>query len=223
MNLRSRRTGVYPIPNYCLGLRPLAYWRLFGNIFDYSRAKLDLASSSNTTLNGYGATFNGTTSYITAYTAAIAAALNNQIGSLALSLKVANAGVWTDAALRYAVRFAADSNNAIDIIKHSTSNQLTYEYRAGGTVKAVNVTSISSLNWLRLVMTWNKSGDAFKAYLDGVQQGATQTGLGVWAGAWSAANCMIGAFAATTNVTSGSIKDVAIWDRVLTDAEIARL
>ena len=79
-------------------------------------------------------------------------------------------------------------------------------------------------DWVPFVITWDKAGDAMKAYYNGSQSGSTQTIAGTWAGALNSASCVIGA-ANTTPATPwyGYLAHGAVWDRALPAAEIADL
>jgi hypothetical protein len=71
------------------------------------------------------------------------------------------------------------------------------------------------------MLTWSKTSDEVKAYVNGTQVGSTQTGLGTWATNLGSAYTAIGAYGAGTNPWSGLINDVRIYDRALTTTEIS--
>jgi hypothetical protein len=169
------------------------------------------------------ASFDGTTSRCNIFTASLNTAFNNQEGTAAIWFQMSGAGVWTDGANRVLLVLQADASNRVLLRKSSANNQLDCFYTAGGTAKQVNPAT-STLAWAHLAITWSKSGDAVKVYLNGAQSGATQTGLGVWAGALNNAATVIGAATTTpTLVTSGSIAHAAVWTTPLSGAQIATL
>lgn len=227
------------MPNYndnvinIFGSSLLAYWPLWepsgATANDISgNARHGAYTSVTLAQTGIGdgrtaASFNGTTSYANIYSASLHSAFNGSEGSIICWLKVSGVGVWTDGILRRAVSIAFNTNNRVTINKTLASNRVSVEYIAGATNKTVNITT-SNVGWLCLVITWSKSADQMICYLGGVQQGATQTGLGVWAGGASTTTTVIGAGATTpANIFSGSLAHVAIGNRALTAAEVRDL
>lgn len=149
------------------------------------------------------ASFDGSTSLVNWYSAGLNSAFNGAEGTLLLWAKVSAAGVWTDAAFRRLAELRADGNNHVAIFKGSTNNQLNVEYAAGGTTKSI-ATAYSGTGWFPYGLTWSKSGDAVKAYLNNAQTGATGTGLGTWVGSINATIATLGDYSTTpTQVWSG--------------------
>lgn len=157
------------------------------------------------------------------YSASLAAAFGATEGTLMVWAKANNAGMWTDSTTRRLVYLSADVNNRIIINRDTTANTLSIFYIAGGTNKNRAIT-ISSTAWNCYVITWSKSADEVKVYLNGVQQGATLTGLGTWAGSLLSTTTQIGAQDTSgTNPWFGWLAHVAIGNRALTGAEVAAL
>jgi hypothetical protein len=170
------------------------------------------------------ASFDGSTSVANIFGASLATAFNGAEGTAAIWLRVSSAGVWTDATVRRCVIGQVDANNRIDILRSAANNTIQFFYRAGAVSSSVNAGSQSSTGWIHAALTWNKAADQVKAYLNGAQAGATQTGLGVWAGTFAATTTCIGASStAPATVWSGTLAHTALWDRALTLAEIASL
>ena len=168
--------------------------------------------------------FDGATSKNNIYSASLAAAFNGSESTVAGWAQVANAGVWTDATLRVIVALWVNGNNRAEIIKNTTNNQIVMVYDSGAVVQQFVIGSVSTLSPFHVALTWSKSADQAKAYLNGVQQGATQTGLGVWVGSLAATTTVIGARTTTpTSVWSGSLAHLAVWNRALAAAEVASL
>jgi lysophospholipase L1-like esterase len=119
----------------------------------------------------------------------------------------------------------ADTNNRILLTHEATTiNQLGWFYVAGGTVKSVTLSHATNVagGWVHVALTWNKAQDRMRAYINGVQQGATQTGLGTFAG--TPATLFLGAASAVPgNPWSGLLDEVAIWSRELSAVEIAAI
>lgn len=168
--------------------------------------------------------FDGINDFCNIYSAALATAFNGAEGAVSIWMKVSGAGVWTDATLRRLMGLRVDANNQVNLSRSATSNTLLCQYLAGATSKTVSIGSQSSTDWLHLAMTWSKSADQMKVYFQGVQTGATQTGLGTWAGTFNSTRANIGADSTVpATVWSGNLAHAAIWTRALSAGEIAEL
>lgn len=170
------------------------------------------------------ASFNGSTSWGNIFSTSLQSAFNNQEGSAGGWLKVSGPGVWTDAVARRMMLLQVDGNNRVILTRSATNNVINASYIAGGTTKNVNVTTNAELTWLHLFITWSKSADQVKVYYNGAQSGATQTGLGVWAGSLLSTATLLGAGSnAPTAVWSGLLGDWGIWATPLSAAQVASL
>ena len=213
----------------------VAYWQLnessgataadsSGNGYDaaYHNVTLDQEGIGD----GSGAPlFDGSTSYINAYSAGLAGAFNGAAGSLMIWFK-ASAGVWVDDTSRCLVNFIVDSYNHVSILKSNNTNRLYASYCAGAVTEQIDVQfDEDDTDWHFAVITWDSGADEVKFFLDAAQWGDTQTGLGVWEGTPAAQGCAIGssigvlAFA----VWDGSLAHAALWDVALSAAEIDSL
>lgn len=170
------------------------------------------------------ASFDGATSFNNIYSASFFAALNGAEGTISSWARVSGAGVWTDGTARRVYRVAtATAGNRIELYRTTTNNQMELDYVAGGVAKGVQI-SMSPTVFFHFAVTWSASGDAVKIYMNGVQQGATMTGLGVWAGTDSTTQNVIGASTtAPLSVWSGTIAHVAIWNTPLSAAQVLTL
>lgn len=154
-------------------------------------------------------------------TTGLADIFNGTTGSFFMWVKVAAAGVWTDGAFRRIFKFLADANNYISAYKSSTNGTIDFLYDAGGTVKTVSVSSLSSTGWFSVGMSWDKTAGAngeVKAYIDGAQVGTTQTALGTWVNTgWGTGLALLGAntVGASQNFSGwlaySAIKFGAVW------------
>ena len=172
------------------------------------------------------ATLDGTTSFNNVYSASLDAAFNNAEMTIAGWFQVTSAGVWSDAANRAVMHIGADiTNNLIRFLKTTTNSQLVGRIVFGATAKSVTFTVSDPLTWQHFAVTASKSGDAMKVYLNGVQQGATQTALGTWAGALSNVSCAVGCqrTSALTMPWAGNLAHAAVWASALSAAQIATL
>lgn len=228
--------GANPLAytNKVIALSPIAYWPMAessgsvaldasGNGRDGAYTGVTLGSTGigdGRTAAGY----DGATSFGNVYSASLAAAFNGAELSVAIWGKVSAAGVWTDATSRRLFRLFADSNNYIEAYRTTTNGQLEIDYKAGGTVKGILIASGSPTGFFHLAVTVSKVADQAKFYFNGVQSGATGTGLGIFAGALAAASCLIGANTQTpTSVWSGTEAHMAVWATPLSGAQILSL
>ena len=131
---------------------------------------------------------------------------------------------WEDSTARGMWRFRVDSSNYVVVQRTATNNLIRFQYTAGGTIKTIDDTSITDAAFHAWAITWSKSGDAVSAYVGGSQSGSAATGLGTWVGNLGATTSVIGALVTTpSNVWSGPIGPVALWNKALTAAQIAYL
>lgn len=167
--------------------------------------------------------WDGANDYCNVYTAGLASAFNALAGTVMIWLRVASASVWADGVQRVVLRLAADNNNEIGINKQTAANTLRAYYRAASTTSAATFTT-NTLDWLCYGLTWDKAADQVKQYANGVQQGATVTGLQTWTGALGSTICNLGALITTpTNVWSGTLAHAAVWGKALSANVMAAL
>lgn len=159
--------------------------------------------------------FDGLNDFANIFSAALAALFNKDEGSFLIFSKVANAGVWTDGVNRRHFILYADANNYTQSYKSLAANEILWFYNAAATTESV-AASTNSISWLQILITWSKSADQVKAYLNTSQVGATQTSLGLWAGALTAVRIgsTIGA-----GYFSGWLSCAALLNRPITLAE----
>jgi hypothetical protein len=132
------------------------------------------------------------------------------------------AATWADGLVKRLLSFRADANNWVTLAKGGGAGTLSVNYIAGGTNKTVAITTSSPITPFHFAMTVSKSGDEMKAYFGGIQNGATQTGLGIWAGALLATDTLIGAqTTAPAQVCNGSLAHALVLNRAATPAEVA--
>lgn len=165
--------------------------------------------------------FDGTDDAVNIYSSELNSVFNPNEGTIIVWAKVSGSGVWTDVTARSILRIGVDSNNEIRLRRSATSNNLNVLYVSGAVSQSINVPTTTT-SFFQLAMTFSKSADQVKAYLNGVQVGSAATGLGVWIGNLLSSICAIGALTSTGNtVWSGLINDVSIYNRVLSDTEIS--
>jgi hypothetical protein len=208
----------------------VGYWPLSdqsGSIAHEYTGKLTTGVYSNVSLGqpgiGDGRTsglYNGSTSFCNIYSAALAAAFNNQNGTIIIWPKI-TAAVWGDSTVRRFFNIEADGSNRISASKLTAANQFSMTYLAGGVSKTVTVTTSGPTIFFSCALTWDVINNAVKVYFNGIQSGITQTGLGTWAGALAATLTVIGATSTVPAVVmSGSLAHAILLNRTATAAEI---
>jgi hypothetical protein len=165
------------------------------------------------------ALFDGATSYVNVYSASLAAAFNGAEGTVLIWPRVYNNAVWTDGLMHTVCRFFVDWNNYSTVYK-DIADLLTWLYSSGGVAFAVTLAVIPT-TFMCLGMTWSKSNNRMRAFYNGLQTGVDQNGLGVWAGALSAAATVIGADnTAPASCWYGWIDHCALWSAELSPSEV---
>jgi hypothetical protein len=167
--------------------------------------------------------FDAANDYVSVYSDSLRDAFDGAEGTVSCWLKVADPGTWADGTTRKILILSPDADNYVLLQKKTTAG-IDWYYNAGGVHRVVTKGSLSTLGWVHLALTWSKSGNAGKAYWNGVQEGAALTSLGTWAGSLVDGRCLIGSgIAAPTQVWEGSLAHVAIWSTPLSGAQIAAI
>jgi hypothetical protein len=160
--------------------------------------------------------------YVDIYSAWLAAHFSGAKGSLGIWARITDAAVWNDGVARYFASIRSDGSNLIRITKPAVLNTVRCVYIAAGTILTVDDVSLGgATDWFLIGITWDKSADEFKAYINGAQVGVTQTGLGTWTGALDTTTCNLGAQTTTpTSPHKGLLQHpMVLANRVLTAAE----
>jgi hypothetical protein len=180
------------------------------------------ATSNGHFANAY--TFDGSNDFVNIYSTDLNSALNPSEGTLLVWAKVSGSSTWSDGSSRYIVTLGDGSTNVIRLAKNNSSNSLYANYSAGGTNLSNAAITYSSTGWFQFAITWSKSNDQVKIYLNGAQVGSTLTGLGTWNNNLSSTANTIGAQTTSgTNPWSGSINDVRLYSSPLSATDIANL
>lgn len=220
-----------------LAFNPIAHWPLaeLGGATAYDASPNGRNGTYTAVTLGYPGIGDGRTaplfvpasnSKVNVYSAGLASAFNTAEGTYAIWFKVSAASTWTDGTQRTMAIFLADSNNQVRINKSSSNNVVSWLYRAGSVSSGLDQSGNAQLGWTHAAITWSKSADQVKFYLNGAQQGTTQTGLGTWAGAVSSTFATIGAGDNTAGPSSkwdGTLAHMALWNTPLTAAQIGSL
>jgi hypothetical protein len=166
--------------------------------------------------------FDGTNDFCDIYSVSFRDALNGAAGTAAIWVK-AVAGLWTDGATDMALVMRVDANNRIEL-SNNANNTILWLYRAGGTSESISKAGLSTTSWVHIAITWDKTANAMKAYWNGIQEGATQTIAGIWAGTLDASRTVVGASSTgPTGPWDGNLAHCAVWTKALSDAQILAL
>jgi hypothetical protein len=169
-------------------------------------------------------TFDGVNDLLNIYSTDLNSTVNPSEGTVVLWAKVSGSGVWTDSTTRQLFQLTADASNILHIRKNTTSNQINFSYTAGGTQESISISSLSYTDWFQVALSWSKTSDEVKAYINGAQVGSTQTSLGTWAGNIVSSGAVIGALNTSgTNPWSGMINDVRLYNTALSGSQISTL
>lgn len=210
----------------------LAYWMLAepsGSVATDSSGNARDGAYSNVTLGQTGvgdgrtaALFNGTSSVCNIYSAGLAGVFNGQEGTLALWFK--GPGSWVNDFKQFTT-LQVDGSNRIQCYRYiQTTNNIGFAYRAGAAQKDIAFLDVPISTYIHIALTWSKTANEFKGYMNGVQTGGTQTGLGTWVGSLGATATNLGAATnAPTLPCPGTLAHAALWSVPLSAGQIASL
>jgi len=217
-----------------MGTQPIAYWPqsetagvtahcLVNPLQDGTYTGVTLANDNTGPFGTPAPFYDGANDYCNVQTATYAAAFNGAEGSAMVWAKMNAVGLWTDGLMRVAFLSAfVNTNNRNWISKSVLDNQIQNFLRSSGTYSLINNAGHAETIWLCLLHTWSEVADEHKAYVNGVQDGLTVNGLGVWAGVTTIS--IIGAYTLVpASVWHGWLGPTAAWDRPLMPAEVASL
>ncbi|RKY68955.1 MAG: hypothetical protein DRQ02_02660 [Candidatus Latescibacterota bacterium] len=208
-----------------LSYSPIAYWPLWepsGNDVaqDWTGNGRDgdhLSTVRDSTPIGPAIFCGDASGIVDVYSASLNTAFDGAEGSLCGWARVNAAARWTDALDRTATMLRVDANNRVSVGKPTTNNTFTLRHTAGGTPVVVQHSPFSPSVFFHWGITWSATADEMKAYIDGVQVGGTQTGLGTWAGNLASTTCVIGSYNNTSpgQYWWGWMGHVAVFDTPL--------
>lgn len=212
---------------------PIAYWPLneltgttainYGSLGTDANGAYSGATLAQIAAPGGGLAplFDGVNDFVNVYSATLNGGFVGTLGSVML---------WSrkrTTAINGGVRLViyVDSSNRIFIYQPAdTSADFIMSYKAG-TIEELSATYTGAVDtWYQTVITFTDAGDKVIFYVNGEQYGATATGIGTWVGALSSTTCVLGC-QNTSGLTDfdGYLAHAAIWDRVLTPAEVLSL
>lgn len=215
---------------------PIAYWRLAEGSGTVALDRMPLqrhGAHSNVTLGSSSidkarraAFYNGSTSYTDVFSASLAAAFSGTEGTFATWGRMNGAGPWTDGVARLLAFFGAGAN-FVRIIKRAGSNQLGFDYRAGGVTESVTNTTIGTGKWFFAAITWSVTNDRVRGFTNFAgSQDAFLSGQSTVLGTWGATALDTAVLGATSTVPAsvhnGFLGHAAVWSRELREAQLKR-
>lgn len=207
----------------------LAYWPLWENsgstAHDISGNDRD-GSYSGVALGeqgiGDGHTcpfFDGASGYCNVYSTDLRDAFNGSEGTAMIWAKP-GVGALTDGAAHDFVRLQVDTANRVCIQKTATHNNFALWWEGADALEIVSLT-VSTYVWHHFAITWSKSADQVKVYVDGAQSGSTQTGLNTWTG--NLALAILGASSSAPAFPwNGWLAHALLLDRAASAMEVAK-
>lgn len=169
--------------------------------------------------------FDGINDFVNYYSTQLNAAFNRAECTINLFFKMRNAAAWTAATQRTQFSIRASGIDLFELTKTTVSGQMFFNFRMNGVAKGVTVNGLSSLDFLMYTFSWSKAADRARAYINAVQQGTTQTGLGTWSVFnLSSGNCVFGcANTSAASPSNGFGGYLNIFNRELSPLEIAKI
>lgn len=122
------------------------------------------------------------------------------------------------------IALGKDSNNLIEFYYDTGINQFVVNYIAGNKLNTIHFDggTIPKNTWNHVAISWDKTADQLKLYVNGSQVGGTQTGLGSWTGAPTKGFVGNSTTATGSNdYYEGTIDEVGVWTRALSAGEIS--
>ena len=148
-------------------------------------------------------------------------------GTVIVPAQVANVGVWTDGLRRDIFSGLVNGSNYLRIIRDAANNTIKFDYVAGGVALTQSTGGLANIDFAFYGMTWDISAGAtgeVMYYIDGIASGATDVGLGTWAGDFLNNRLVIGANSLVPAfVWHGDIGPVAVWSDALAPDEMRYL
>jgi hypothetical protein len=213
-----------------LALSPIRYWPLddaAGSAIARELVAADNGTPANVTFGVAGigdgktaASFDGSSSNINIYSAALNAAFNGNNGSL---LVWASVDVWAEGAGRRAAWLSNAAGTSSVAHTKWTDNRLRGSYTAGGTETKVIHSALTTTALVHMAITWNRTTNEFKYFVSGAQSGTTQTTSGTFEGPLANNVCNIGSYNGGAQFWRGDIAHVALFNVDLTPTQIADL
>lgn len=196
------------------------YYRFEGNanadVGGINGTATDVSYGTNYGKFGQGASFNGTSSYIS---------LGDHFdltGDFTISAWVKTSA--TDGR-RSIITKGVASHYQWEFVREPTSGYLAFRlFQAGGVEYCyiLGTVTVADGKWHHVVATYKSSSPTLKIYVDGVLDGTKTTTAGTY-NANDTADCRIGSRQTSGNYWNGYIDDLAIFSRELNATEVKKL
>lgn len=166
--------------------------------------------------------FDGVNDYVNVYGTSLASAMNFNQGTLSFWVKADATFLASTTSGVNTLLMDTGAANGIQIFKSSTANTFFFRRYEASTNRTVTVT-MSSSSWTHFLFTWNVSGNAITAYINGSSSGTPSTAANVTA-TLASTRAVIGVASTSANLPwKGGLAQIALWDTVLSGGEISAL
>lgn len=131
---------------------------------------------------------------------------------------------WFDSSTDVYTEFNAGAGtNRVEIIKSGANDRLAIAWQNTSYEKfeLAGMDALVGNDWFCVVVTWNSGTPIIKMFIDGIDKGNDTTAFGVLSGVFDRGG--IGARSDGSFPMNGSIGFVAVWDIVLSDANLEYL
>ena len=223
------RLKYYQNMKRLFGTSLIGYWPLWeqsgliaydqsGNSRNGTYAGGVVLANVTTPANKPGATFDGVNEYVDITGAPLIAALNPDEGTFSAwvtEFSDFGADTW-----RYVFDTRADANNYIKLLRSNNAGEVYIAIDGSSTAKTGYIYGLDTDGWAHLVITWSKSNNRARIYLNEVQFDADVVDWGVFAGAIMGIH--IGAIVTPLSYWKGNICDAFLLNREATAAEILK-
>lgn len=209
-----------------MALGPVAYWPLSDAVG--ATAAVDLVAANNgtptnitfgTTGIGDGRTaaiFNGSNAAIDILKGDIATRFSRVAGTIVVWARISDVSKWTDGNNRYLATFGKlDLSDSTWFGKTAANNRLSWQ--AAG--KNFSNDMISATGWFHAALTWSLADNKMQGFYKGAFRNSV-AGLTDFSGNTLEA-AGLGRTTSVSRLWSGDMAHAALWDRALSDAEIA--
>lgn len=171
--------------------------------------------------------YDGVNDWTECYSAALDALFDPDEITVSIWVRMDAAG-WIDGAAHGFFFWAGHTANGQDQIfleKTTANNQLLIGHKGQGTARQRAINGITTTDWFHLALTATVSGAEVRAFMNGVQQGATIANPVAWTQHLAANLTAVGAINGfgPNSPQEGHLAHCAVWDHVLTPNQVAQL
>jgi len=158
--------------------------------------------------------------FVNIFSAALASAFNELLGSMLVWVRITDGAVWADGVHRRFFTIGAATDRVM-LAKDTAANSIFFRYDAGGVFSGlVDASLAGTTDWFLVSISWDKADDKVKCFINGAQVGATVTGLGIWVEPLISPYPNLGSHAQVSNFHKGLMAHAAIFPDVVTPAEM---